>query len=463
MGVMSFSEALSVFGLSSVYTESELKKKYRELIKQNHPDKHLQADPNEYDEYTRKVQKINDAYEILKRNINKGTNTSRTYQNSNLVFEREKCLEKLTSYLKTCDAQKLMQQISCLILEYIVKINSSNNPKITLLAFTQELEKIYKKYIDIYSKKHNIPAFIIKNYGFNYNCDCQKLYFQLKYCETKIENDISKIIRIFAKHKHYQILQKQIDLLIDELRLKLHNYDITKENYNDLLEEYINKIDALIIKYSQKYELFITALSTKYDGLDYRVKKYINDHIAEIVLKLSDKDIYGSLNEIIQQLNLSSISLDKNEVKTYDEFLCGCIKDSSESPSYEIHKAKIITIQDKKYVEVKNISGTDEYYTVEEFKTNYFDIDDLLKDAIFLGYTLILEVPVQLLYYNPQKGKVIARFPQQDSFVILPEINLNEQAHKDKTTKVYQNKAYLKKEMSKSFDKEYEKKQRRKK
>lgn len=52
---------LKLFSLSSSPTVEELKKKYRELIKQYHPDKH----PDSIEKSTRMVQQLNEAYEIL--------------------------------------------------------------------------------------------------------------------------------------------------------------------------------------------------------------------------------------------------------------------------------------------------------------------------------------------------------------------------------------------------------------
>jgi len=52
---------LKLFSLSESPTIDELKKKYRELIKTYHPDKH----PDDIAESTRMVQQINEAYEIL--------------------------------------------------------------------------------------------------------------------------------------------------------------------------------------------------------------------------------------------------------------------------------------------------------------------------------------------------------------------------------------------------------------
>ena len=96
MSNISLSQALSIFGLSNNYTEEDLKKKYRELMKENHPDYHMNASQEEYEQYNRKTQDINEAYEVLKRNLNRSTNRTnqsnqgynhrKTQTNTKLIF-----------------------------------------------------------------------------------------------------------------------------------------------------------------------------------------------------------------------------------------------------------------------------------------------------------------------------------------------------------------------------------------
>ena len=57
----SFSDALETLGVGQRYTTDEIKRAYRKLSLENHPDKH----PGNADEYTEKFRKIAEAYHIL--------------------------------------------------------------------------------------------------------------------------------------------------------------------------------------------------------------------------------------------------------------------------------------------------------------------------------------------------------------------------------------------------------------
>ena len=79
---MTLDKALLVFGIKRNYTEEQLKKRYRELVKENHPDYHMNAPEEEQIEYNRKLQEINEAYNILTKSLhqnNADTQKSRPY------------------------------------------------------------------------------------------------------------------------------------------------------------------------------------------------------------------------------------------------------------------------------------------------------------------------------------------------------------------------------------------------
>lgn len=557
MEIMSFSKALSIFGLKSNYTEEDLKKRYRELVKENHPDYHMNASQKEYEQYNRKTQDINEAHEVLKRNLNRSTTytyerastywSHQSYQgygyrsqryDENLIIKRNEAIKKVRSYLKPCDAEKLRRQVSDLIIKYIIIINSSQDINLTLINFKIDLERLYRNYIQLYCKKHNIPSFIIKSKDFNYDCDCAKLFNQLKDCESIVSLDISKIIRKHQYHDHFKILEKQILEERDKLREKINN-DTSLGEYLDLLYEYDNQINKLIIDYNRKYREFKFALDKLSHQLDYKVRNCLYDNIKEIVLKSNDDELAELLKSAIEEsrpkkdseteketkeshlskipkareiifaelrkkylansnsLNIDMINklfikaaellysenctlkianeinkitfenpeeeyerlikLSTNKVKTFEEFLC--IKVSNITSVHKIHKAKIISYNEKNYYEVKNISIDDEKIDEKELERNYVRIDDFLSDAIFLGYTNNPNPFVQVLYYDPKTKKVIIRVPITNAYEITDESILSEFSFiRNKATDIYKNKAYLKEEMSEYFDKEYEKK-----
>lgn len=339
---ITYSKALSIFGIKNNYTEDELKKKYRELVKKNHPDYHANTTPEKQEEYNRKTQDINEAYDVLKKNLNKGT--TYTYQNAStywshqsyqgygyyrqreaeLIFEMKEIKKKISSYFKPCPAEKLKEQVSNLILDYIMKVGHSPNTNLTFINFKIDLENIYRNYIDTYFQKYKIPEFLIYVYKFNYDCDCSKLFKQIKDCEQRIEYDFSKIIKKFKYHDYFKTLEMKILEEKNKIRKKI-NYYTTNKEYLNILKEYENIVDKMIIEYNRKYCEFKYALDKLSNQLDKKVKKYLYDNIKELILKLNDDEITELLIEAIKESKL------QKNMETIDKIKESFSKKTSES------------------------------------------------------------------------------------------------------------------------------------
>ena len=338
---MTFSKALSIFGIKNNYTEDELKKRYHELVKLYHPDYHMNTTEEKQEEYNRKTQDINEAYDVLKKNLNK--RPTYTYENAstywsrqnyngygyyrqddaNLIFEMKEVKKKISSYFKPCPAEKLKLQVSNLILDYIMKVGNSENPNLTFINFKIDLEKKYRNYIDIYFQKHKIPEFLIYVYKFNYDCDCSKLFKQIKDCEQRIEYDLSKIIKKFKFHDYFKILETKI--LEEKVKTRERiNYNTTNEEYLNVLKNYENTVNKMIVEYNRRYALDRLSIQ-----LDKKVKKYLYDNIKEIVLKSNDDELTELLIEAIEESKL------QKDLKTIDK-----IRESSETKETEFEEEK---------------------------------------------------------------------------------------------------------------------------
>ena len=332
---MTITKALLIFGIKNNYTEEELKKRYRELVKLNHPDHHMDLDEDKQDEYNRKTQDINEAYELLKKNLTKAPTytyetssaywSNQSYQgygyytrnDDQVIYEMKEIKKKISSYFAPCPAEKLKTQVSNLILDYIIKVDNSKNPQLTLINFQIDLEKKYRNYIDIYSKKHKIPQFIIQKRKFNYDCDCAKLFNQLKECERTIEFDFSKTNRKFQYHDHYKILESKILEEKNKIREEI-TYNTTNQEYKKLLNEYENLVNKMILEYTRKYAEYIYALKKLSKQLNPDIKKYLYNHITEIILNSTDDEITQILIDAIEESN-SKIDLKEESSKDNNE------------------------------------------------------------------------------------------------------------------------------------------------
>lgn len=554
---MTIIKALSIFGIKNNYTEEELKKKYHELVKLNHPDRHTDVSPEKQEEYKRKTQDINEAFELLKKNLTNGPTytyeTSSTYwsnqsykgygyyttNNAEFPFEMKEIKKKISSYFVPCPAEKLKNQVSNLILDYMIKVGNSKNLILTFINFQIDLEKIYRNYIDIYSRKHKIPQFILNKKTFNYDCDCAKLFNQLKECERTVEFDFSKINRKFQYHEYFEILKPKILEEKQKIREKI-NYSTTNEEYFNLLKEYKKIVDKMIIEYNRKYTEFIYALEKLSNQLNKDVKKYLYDNIKEIILNSNDEEITQLLIEAIEEskqkkeaeketskdnnkenikelskireivykelkekylisskINIMEYEMINNlfkkavellysetctmdmisEIKkiTFDnlqeeyerliklnakkiiiseEFIC--IRNTPLIDS-KLYKAIKKSYDEKNYYEIKNIYN-EKKEVIDElaFQENYITIDDLLSDAIFLGYINDSNKFMQTLYYDPKTDKTLVRMIYNNSYEVLSGIPTDGNFVRDKGTDIYKNKKYLKQELLKYFNSQYQ-------
>ena len=86
-------ESIEELGLQSGFTLEELKKKWRELSKKYHSDKHAQADEVLRELADEKMKKINEAYSYLEKNFvqnqNTRSNSSNSYHTRNQNYEEE--------------------------------------------------------------------------------------------------------------------------------------------------------------------------------------------------------------------------------------------------------------------------------------------------------------------------------------------------------------------------------------
>lgn len=572
MDIMSFSKAISIFGLKNNYTEDELKKRYRELVRQNHPDYHMNDTEEKQSEYNRKTQDINEAYDILKKNSNihstytyESASTYWSHQNyqgygyrrerydPNIIIQRSNAVKNIRSYNKPCDAEKLRRQVSDLITKYIILINKSQDVNMTLINFKIDLEQLYRNYIKIYCQKHKIPSFLINQQKFNYDCDCAKLFNQLKDCERTVGIDISKIIRKYQYHEHFKILEDQILEERNKVREKI-SYVTLKDEYLNLLREYSNKINELIIEYNKRYRDFKFALDKLSHQLDSKVKKYLYDNIKEIVLKSNDDELTELLKSAIEEsrpkketkkenkeselketfekekdanesqsskipkireiiyaelrrkylANSNSNDIDmvnklfmkavellysenctivtigeikkitfKNPKEEYerliklstkanqpfDEFLC--INRAAYELDSKICKARKIMHGETIHYVIKNISFEDEFIDEKTFKEKYITIDEFLQEAIFLGYKQETYPFDEVLYYNPKYEMTLMRLiaigEETGYTYVIGDTSPKTYSYKrNKKTDIYQYKAYLKEDISKFFDREYE-------
>ena len=82
-------ESMGKLGLQPGFTLEDLKKRWRELAKDYHPDKYATQDEKIRKLAEKELKEINEAYEYLKKNFENSSNTSRTSSTENTSNRKE--------------------------------------------------------------------------------------------------------------------------------------------------------------------------------------------------------------------------------------------------------------------------------------------------------------------------------------------------------------------------------------
>ena len=314
--------AMNILGLSSDYTEADLRTNYRRKMMKNHPDHHGDE---------KLASEINLAYEYLKEH--------RTNDIKNMVVGYEESLPKwLGNIYKIIEF--LVEDIDIYLMvnnmpkeEVDKKIKFYRNEIIKRLT---EIEDTFCIYMGI-TKNDLIDNGYhpINNSNVQYNI--KDIYNKLVLSYTKLfKKRIISILNKYNNNPHYNDLKDTIDSKIEKLNEQLLNKklnDLTtdldnyltyifnqyekdynlvielEDNYSDLLEDNIEDIKYLYSLCSKK------EFSTIYNNLITKLKKDKKEQIATLlVFNLNRKLSYvlstiSSLQETIRLNKLYSILL----------------------------------------------------------------------------------------------------------------------------------------------------------
>ena len=351
---MELKRALTIFSMKKIPTSNELKREYRKIIKQYHPDHHMKNSEEELENLKTKTQEINEAYEVLKKHAikeNDKITESDDTEEINIIFnklkqEKQTFINILNTYYTKCENKVLMSSVEKLITECEKKLNSTkqNNQQV-IVYFKAKLKEIYIYIQQSYIKANPIPNFLLRKIKFNYDCDCANFYSQLQQCSKKIDSDISKIIKPYEQKEHYPVLKEKINKELNELKNILSNSEITQTQYQELIYIYENKIQILYEEYERKYQRFVLILSKSKENDEETNKIYNN--ARKIALESSEEDIIKLFNKMYAKEDKNN----KDKELLYEKINKLYLKESEKKGTSQLNELflislKLITIKD---------------------------------------------------------------------------------------------------------------------
>ena len=122
------------FDLDTILTIEMITKRYRELIKQYHPDKHASSSEIELKEYNQKTIDINNAYDYLKQHIdrvNKTTKSNDFDMGDDVIFfmNKARAMSNLRKYFESASDSKLKNDVVNLYNKCNIE-NATNNEEL---------------------------------------------------------------------------------------------------------------------------------------------------------------------------------------------------------------------------------------------------------------------------------------------------------------------------------------------
>ncbi len=306
MDVMTYEKALNILGLSSGFSDEELKKAYRKLAMKYHPDRN----PGNKDSEAN-FKELGAAYEFLKMNKNKPN----FFSSSNdirfmmykvqVISEMHSCLDglyKLVNHELSGAISDYSKEIDSLIKKY--------EPIVQNCVYMKQLEDSYGEFKDFVKLKLKIisdafleknPYFKSINIKFNYNLSAYRFVLYLDKLKKELLDKLKKEIRKFVVDKYslyagYEMAKEEIDLCINECVDNIisgSSKDIELESLNDKIEAIFQRA----FEYTTRKEE-LKKLLDFVDGLDSVILKQRVDKLSE---NIDNPDFYDELDYLIFQ------------------------------------------------------------------------------------------------------------------------------------------------------------------
>lgn len=355
---MDYQKALSILGLKSGFTEAELKKAWRRLSHENHPDnpKNVQSQSNE--EAIRKQADINVAYEFLSNYAKKSQpnyntynyNQQTQYQNTFNIYEyRKKKYKELkdiidfdfNEYQVSETIKYIINDMTNIPFNFSFASDTMENKQDVDNAFNnclQNIKNLFKKLKETFYKENGLNEINIEE-TIDYNCTLKEFYKQL----LNIKDKYSPQIMINKKYKELKRivnfdlneykLSENIKNIIGKIKNVPENFNLTSQMSSnkyfienlftvniDTIKDYFKKLETEFYKETDidKYKVEETinydcTLKEFYKQLLKIREKYskegiINNKLEEEISKYTSYDGYERIKVLVRYCKTKTLN-----------------------------------------------------------------------------------------------------------------------------------------------------------
>lgn len=312
------------FDLDTILTIEMITKRYRELIKQYHPDKHASSSEIELKEYNQKTIDINNAYDYLKQHIdrvNKTTKSNDFDMGDDVIFfmNKARAMSNLRKYFESASDSKLKNDVVNLYNKCNIE-NATNNEELrrALDMFYGLITVTYRNEETRYRLANKIPNSF--KYELDYNTDVDTFLTRLngmkKARNVYINNALDKIVSNNLCDEDYSFSKSFLELR-EYYKSILENSNLTSEEEREIFRTFKTKVKG-ISNYFEKHRKEYLALVRSVRKIDksFVSEEENSDLIEQIDSSIINKSFTSTKMKIEKRINeYKSIKLTITKLK----------------------------------------------------------------------------------------------------------------------------------------------------
>ena len=299
------------FDLDTILTIEMITKRYRELIKQYHPDKHASSSEIELKEYNQKTIDINNAYDYLKQHIdrvNKTTKSNDFDMGDDVIFfmNKARAMSNLRKYFESASDSKLKNDVVNLYNKCNIE-NATNNEELrrALDMFYGLITVTYRNEETRYRLANKIPNSF--KYELDYNTDVDTFLTRLngmkKARNVYINNALDKIVSNNLCYEDYSFSKSFLELR-EYYKSILENSNLTSEEEREIFRTFKTKVKG-ISNYFEKHRKEYLALvrSVRKIEKSFVSEEENSDLIEQIDSSIINKSFTSTKMKIEKRIN----------------------------------------------------------------------------------------------------------------------------------------------------------------
>ena len=312
------------FDLDTILTIEMITKRYRELIKQYHPDKHASSSEIELKEYNQKTIDINNAYDYLKQHIdrvNKTTKSNDFDMGDDVIFfmNKARAMSNLRKYFESASDSKLKNDVVNLYNKCNIE-NATNNEELrrALDMFYGLITVTYRNEETRYRLANKIPNSF--KYELDYNTDVDTFLTRLngmkKARNVYINNALDKIVSNNLCDEDYSFSNSFLELR-EYYKSILESSNLTSEEEREIFRVFKTKVKG-ISNYFEKHRKEYLALVRSVRKIDksFVSEEENSDLIEQIDSSIINKSFTSTKMKIEKRINeYKSIKLTITKLK----------------------------------------------------------------------------------------------------------------------------------------------------